>query len=199
MEHAVKATLREERHAAPLPEHDGSLLQRVQEGDLSALGVLYDRHFQAVLRFGRCLLQDKSEAEDVAQEVFITAARVASSFDGRPSSRAWLFGIAARLVLNRARRGARFLRFVQRLGTHASEAQIALPEETLLQSELRTELSEALHKLTPSKRVVIVLAEVEGLSGPEIAEALGIPVGTVWTRLHHARSALREQLRRKHP
>jgi RNA polymerase sigma-70 factor (ECF subfamily) len=181
-----------------VPEHDGLLLQRVHEGDLSALGVLYDRHYRAVLRLARYLLPEESEAEDVAQEVFLTAARVASSFDGRPSSRSWLFGIAARLVLNRTRRGARFLRFVQRLAAQSGDAQVPEPEETLLQGELRLQLTEALHKLTPHKRVVIVLAEVEGLSGPEIAATLGIPIGTVWTRLHHARNALRDQLRRTH-
>jgi RNA polymerase sigma-70 factor (ECF subfamily) len=178
-----------------LSESDGVLLARVQNGELSALGVLYDRHYAAVLRFARCMLHEKTEAEDVVQEVFLTAARVASSFDGRPSSRAWLVGIAARLVLNRSRRRARLLRCVQRLGQHTDEPQPELPVETLLQRELRAELTRALDKLTPQKRVVIVLAEVEGLTGPEIAETLGIPVGTVWTRLHHARHALRAQLR----
>lgn len=194
----MKSSAREVPEADFAPEHDGALLMRVHEGDLSALGVLYDRHYRAVLRLARCLLPQESEAEDVAQEVFLTVARVASSFDGRPSSRSWLFGITARLVLNRARRGARFLRFVQRLGEQPSEVKAKLPDETLLESELRAQLTEALHKLTPPKRVVIVLAEVEGLSGPEIAEALGIPVGTVWTRLHHARSELRDELRQKH-
>lgn len=194
----MKSAACQEPEADRAPEHDGWLLARVHAGDLSALGVLYDRHFRAVLRLARCLMQQESEAEDVAQEVFLTVARAAASFDGRPSSRSWLFGITARLVLNRARRGARFLRFVQRLGAQPSEVQVSLPDDTLVQNELRAQLAEALHKLTPAKRVVIVLAELEGLSGPEIAEALGIPVGTVWTRLHHARSALRDQLRQKH-
>jgi RNA polymerase sigma-70 factor (ECF subfamily) len=89
------------------------------------------------------------------------------------------------------------LRFVKRLGEVSSERTESLPEETLLVGELRAQLSQALHSLTPQKRVVIVMAEVEGLSGPEIAQALDIPLGTVWTRLHHARAELRKQLSRR--
>jgi RNA polymerase sigma factor (sigma-70 family) len=193
----VKTALLQPLDETILPEHDGSLLRRVGDGDLSALGLLYDRHHRSVLRFVRCTLHQRSEAEDVAQEVFLIAARVAASFDGRHSSRAWLFGIAARCVLNRARRGARFLRFVQRIGMQQAQAEEALPEQALLQSELRAQLHAALHQLTPEKRIALVLAEVEGLSGPQIAETLGVPLGTVWTRLHHARRDMREQLRRK--
>jgi RNA polymerase sigma-70 factor (ECF subfamily) len=156
--------------------------------------VLYDRHYLPVFHFVQRVLRGGSDAEDIAQETFLTASRIAGTFDGRASCRPWLYGIAARLMLHRGRRAARLARFLSRLVAQPSEPALASPHELLMRSEAQDELSRALAKLSPEKRMVLVLAEVEGLPCEEIARALDIPLGTVWTRLHHARKALKKQL-----
>jgi RNA polymerase sigma-70 factor (ECF subfamily) len=173
-------------------------LQRVADGDLSALGVLYDRHHAQVLRFSQRVLADRSDAEDVAQETFLTASRVAHGFDGRASCRPWLYGIASRLMLHRGRGKARLSRFLAHFAAHHAESD-GSPHELMLRTEQQRVLSAALAKLSQDKRIVLILAEVEGLTAEEIGRALGIPQGTVWTRLHHARRQLRKQLERGQP
>jgi RNA polymerase sigma-70 factor (ECF subfamily) len=101
-------------------------------------------------------------------------------------------------VLQRGRSAARLARFLGRFTGHSPEPAPS-PHELVTQNEIQDELSSALGSLATEKRVVLILAEVEGLSCAEIAQALGIPLGTVWTRLHHARRALRKQLERRLP
>lgn len=178
---------------------DAALLARIAEGELSALGVLYDRHYLSVLHFSQRVMRGVDGAEDVSQETFLTASRMAYTFDGRASCRPWLLGIASRLVLARSRRAARLARFVARLTDHAPDTSAASPQEHASRSEQQDQLIRALATLSADKRLVVVLTEVEGLSCAEVAQALDIPVGTVWTRLHHARRALRKQIERYLP
>ena len=181
----------------PRPERtDGEWLAQLADGDLAALGVLYDRHYSAVLRFVQRIV--RNDVEDVAQETFLLAARIAHNFDGRANCRPWLFGIAARIVMQRGRTGARLARFLGRLSLEPTPAP-ASPYEFVERGELRSTLARALDRLTPAKRVVLVMAEGEGLTCEQIAEALDIPTGTVWTRLYHARRELRAQLSRGEP
>jgi RNA polymerase sigma-70 factor (ECF subfamily) len=176
-------------------ESDADAFARIVQGDIGALGAIYDRHYVAVLRFVQRLTRNSHDAEDLAQEVFLVAARVAATFDGRTSCRPWLFGIAARLFMHRTRRSARLRRFLERLTFQPRSASDS-PQEALLRRELGGELANALAKLSPEKRVVVIMIEVEGLSCDEVAQALSIPVGTVWTRLHHARRTMRKRLDR---
>lgn len=187
------------RKATLSAESDAEALARIAQGDLSALGVLYDRHYVSVLRFAQRVLRGSVEAEDVAQETFLTASRVASAFDGRSTSRPWLLGIASRIVLQRGRGAQRLARFMARFQEQPAEHAASSPHDLASRSELQSNLSRALASLAAEKRVVLVLAEVEGLTCPEIALALGIPLGTVWTRLHHARRELRKRLERHLP
>jgi RNA polymerase sigma-70 factor (ECF subfamily) len=98
-------------------------------------------------------------------------------------------GIAVRLLQQRSRAASRFLAVasalrVVRPGADDSRARLAA----------KSDLERALLRLSEPKRVALLLTEVEGFSGPEVAELLGVPVGTVWTRLHAARKELRELL-----
>lgn len=177
-------------------ETDAEALARLARGDLGALGVIYDRHYLPVLRFIQRATRNAPDAEDLAQEVFLIVSRVAASYDGRPSCRPWLHGIAARLALHNGRRALRFAHFLDKLGAYWKAEASSSPHDALMRSRLGSELERALAKLSPEKRITILLAEVEGLTSEEIACALQIPVGTVWTRLHHARRALRQRLER---
>ena len=180
--------------SATVPDDDAALLARVAAHDGAALGALYDRHHASVRRFvARCTRHD---VEDLVQETFLVAAGRAASFDGRASARPWLLGIAAHLLQRRNRGWARFSRALERLFDRDPEPA-APPDHALARSEASARVERALASLTEVRRVVLVMAEVEELPCEEIARALGVPVGTVWTRLHHARKALREALARE--
>lgn len=163
---------------------DTIALDRVARGDLSALGAVYDRHAVALLRFAS-RAAGHHDAEDLVQAAFLTAAKVAGKYDGRAdNARSWLYGITARLIQERRRSIVRFARALLRVGDGAAGAY-SPPDSH------RSDLERGLDKLSDAKRVVIVLAEVEGYTCDEIALMLQVPVGTVWTRLHHARKELR--------
>lgn len=169
-------------HLVSGPSADTSAFARVAGGDVSALGEVYDRHAHALVRFAASA-GDAADAEDVLQATFIKAAKLANRYDGRADdARAWLFGIAARVIQERRRSVVRYARALLRQG---SSGRIFAPQTD------RTDVERALATLTQPKRMVVVLAEVEGFTCDEIAAMLGIPIGTVWTRLHHARRELR--------
>jgi len=161
---------------------DADALARVARGDVGALGEVYDRHARSLLSFAARAV-GRHHAEDIVQSTFVCAAKVASTYDARgASARSWLFGIAARLVQQRRRSFARLARALLRFDLAASSS----PE-----GEARNDLQKGLLRLSEAKRVVLLLAEVEGFTCEEIATMLEIPVGTVWTRLHHARREMR--------
>jgi RNA polymerase sigma factor (sigma-70 family) len=121
------------------------------------------------------------------QSTWLTAVRRAETYDGRAATaRSWLFGILACLMQERRRSFVRFARAALRLGS-ASEAYSS-------EHESRTDLERSLQGISEAKRTVLLLAEVEGYGCEEIATMLGVPVGTVWRRLHQARTELRSFL-----
>ncbi|MBL8715762.1 MAG: RNA polymerase sigma factor [Myxococcales bacterium] len=184
--------------AVETPEQsDAELLAIVAGGQLSALGRLYDRHHAAVLRFAGRASRNEADAEDVTHTTFLTVARIAGTYDGRASCRPWLLGIAARHLSERRRAGARFHRFLDRL--FGAEPPTPAPEPALEAREALHGVTAALDAMSFEKRVVVLLFEVEGLSGEEIAANLSIPVGTVWTRLHAARKELAAKLPEETP
>jgi len=162
---------------------DATLLERVAQGEVSAMGALYGRHAAALLRFAKRV--DPQDAEDLLHSTFVRVARLSTRYDGRnPSARAWLFAIMTRVAQERTRSLRRFARAVTRF-SELPRRQTASMIDTL------PDLDRALATLSTAKRAVLLLAEVEGFSCQEIATMLRIPVGTVWTRLHHARKELR--------
>ena len=166
---------------------DRARMAAIARGDCAALAELYDAYAPGLLGFARRAV-GRADAEDIVQTTFITAARMAPTWDGRsPSARAWLFGIAARHLKERQRAGSRFARALLGLATEPAHASKGPSGE-------RLDTWAALERLPEAKRIVLVLAEVEGFSGEEIAKMLDIPLNTVWTRLHHGRRAMRELL-----
>jgi RNA polymerase sigma-70 factor (ECF subfamily) len=174
---------------------DAAALEALSRGHISALGVLYDRYQASVSSFVRRATNDASDVEDVVHVTFMTAARAAANFDGRQSCRPWLVGIAARLLHRRKRGLSRWARALRELTVREGERHTDPHRELSARDEVNR-LSKALEKLSEPKRIVLLLAETEGLSSEDIASALQIPVGTVWTRLHHARRDLRRMLGR---
>lgn len=181
-------------HPLPKPSaDDATILRRMRDGDVSALGALFDRYDQDVRRLIARLGVVAGDVDDLVQLTFLEAMRSAERFDGRASARGWLSGIAVMMVRRNRRSVGRLFR---RLAAWATE-----PAEVAESAEARMELAQssararrALDRLSEKKRQVFVLVALEGHSGEEVAAMLAIPVATVWTRLHHARKELRETL-----
>jgi len=169
-------------------QSDAELLARVAAGELGELGELYDRHSESVRSFVARATCGHADADDVVHDAFLTAARIAARFDGRASARPWLIGIAARLVQRRARGLGRIPRILARLAW--TRPEVSDPVEELEARSTLGVVGPAIARMSAGKRVVLLMAELEGMTGPEIALALEIPIGTVWTRLHHARREL---------
>jgi len=169
-------------HRAPTPD-DSTILARIASGDATALGVLYDRYAPTLLRFARRIA--RHDAEDIVQTAFLRVLRLAQAFDpSAPSARPWLYAITARIAQEHRRALRRRVAAMLRLSDHP-------PRMSSTASDVRRDLEHGLGRLSVAKRTVLVLAEVEGFGCEEIAGMLGIPIGTVWTRLHHARRELR--------
>jgi RNA polymerase sigma-70 factor (ECF subfamily) len=177
------------RVAAP---SDAETVARLAEGDLGALGELYDRHHEAVRAFLARATSNAADVDDLVQNTFLGAARIASRYDGRASCRPWLIGIAANLVQRRGRTLGQMMRLLTRFA--AERATTHDPSARIEARDSLHRMAEAVERMRPTKRVVVLLAEVEGLSCQEIANALGVAIGTVWGRLHEARRELQATL-----
>ncbi len=172
---------------------DAELLVKIAAGELKALGALFDRYEPDVKRFIARMGVGPGDVNDLVQLTFLDVTRAAASFDGRASARNWLLGIAA-MIVRRYRRS--LLRVAKGLLAWANEP-VQSPETPGRTFELRESArraAAALARLSAKKREVFVMVVLEGVSGEEAARALGIPVATVWTRLHHARRELRAWL-----
>jgi RNA polymerase sigma-70 factor (ECF subfamily) len=177
------------RQAAPPATPDAEVLRRLAAGEMNALGELYDRYNKTIRRFVARATCNAEDVDDLVHATFLAAAKSASRYDGRPSCRPWLVGIAAQLLRRRRQSFGRLLAMLSSLrGIRPAETD---PRGAL---QARTEVEQSLARLSEVKRITLLLAEVEGLSCAEIAEALHVPIGTVWTRLHAARREVRRVL-----
>lgn len=168
---------------------DAELIEQLTRGQLGALGELYDRYQAPLHRFVARVTRDADDVDDLVQATFLAAAKSADRYDGRASCRPWLIGIAAQLVRRRRRTFARLVAVLSAFGN--TQPSASDPRPTL---QARGDVERALAQLSEPKRLTVLMAEVEGLSCAEVAEALGVPIGTVWTRLHAARRELRRAL-----
>jgi RNA polymerase sigma-70 factor (ECF subfamily) len=185
--------------AAPRGRHadearpDAELVADIAAGDLAALGVVYDRHGEDVRRF-LVRAGAGADADDVLHETFLALTSAAPTYDGRASAKPLLLGIAARLLRGRRRTLARWARAATAWVSAGPTESTRTPEDDASTTEEVAAFERALSRLSEEKRVVFLLSEAEDLSGEDIASALGIPIATVWTRLHYARAALRAEL-----
>ncbi len=149
-------------------------------------------HYSAVFRFcARRLGADL--AEDAAQETFVIAQRVLKNFDGRSKLSTWLFGIAHNTCRNLARKRRMEMSYEN---AWMEEQSAASPESSVISREA---LRRALAKLTPEHREAVVLHELDELTYEEAASVIGVPVGTVKSRLFHAFAQLRRLLTEEVP
>ncbi|MFT3925730.1 MAG: RNA polymerase sigma factor [Myxococcales bacterium] len=147
---------------------------------------VYAAHFHQVARWVRAFGGLDADIDDLTQEVFLVVQRKLASFDGL-NLQAWLYGIARKTVSDHRRR-AWFRRWFRGADPADSEApRSANPGDTLERKEAQRLVAAILDEMSELRRSTFILFEIEGFSGEEIAELEGVPVNTVYTRLHHAR------------
>jgi RNA polymerase sigma-70 factor (ECF subfamily) len=176
----------------PASAADDVLLERVAGGDAAALAALYRRYGSRLFGYLQRYAGDRMVAEEILQDTLLAVWRSAPRYAGRSGVRTWLFGIARRQAHNRLR--------VQEppqlpLDGVAGWADPAPgPAEWAIANAQGAAIAEAFDALAPQQREVLALAFAARMPHGEIAEVLGVPVGTVKSRLHHARAALARSL-----
>ncbi len=177
---------------------EAELIEKASGGDSRAFSVLVERYQRRVTGVAMAVVHNQDDAMELAQETFVRAYGNLSKFESRSSFSTWLYRIAANLAIDFRRREGRHI--VLR-GEEAENEFSRLPSNTgdsyneARRNEVRQRINVALKELTPEHRAVILLREVEGLSYDEISEVLQCPRGTVMSRLHYARTHLREVLK----
>jgi RNA polymerase sigma-70 factor (ECF subfamily) len=178
---------------------DGDLVALVASGKLEALGELFERYESDLRTYVVRLGVSRSDGDDLVQATFLEVMRASHRFDPNYSVRAWLFGIATIMVRRHRRSLANAAARVALWAGVVRHDPAPTPAELLEGDRATRKLHAALARLSQKKREVFVLVTIEGLRGEEVAGLLGIPVNTVWTRLHHARSELRAALAEEAP
>jgi RNA polymerase sigma-70 factor, ECF subfamily len=184
-------------------EADQLLVERAQQGDTKAFGLLVSKYQRRLLRLIMRLVRDQAEAEDIAQETFIKAYRALGSFRGDSAFYTWLYRIGVNTAKNALSLQGR--RAPTQTAFDTEEAQtfddgeflrdINTPDRLLLSKQIGQTIDQAMSLLPEELRTAIVLRELEGLSYEEIAQAMGCPIGTVRSRIFRAREAIADKLR----
>jgi RNA polymerase sigma-70 factor, ECF subfamily len=185
---------------------DEQLFQRYTDGDEQGFQLLMERYEPRIQGFLRKRLNDEERVEDLTQDTFLRIHRARDSYDPSRKFSTWIHTIANNLLKNEFRnRSRRRETIFSELRPEASpsggasrpvefQAEGADPEQETYRSELREAIDTAIEKMDEHHRIPFVMREVEDLSYEEIAEAIGIPVGTVKSRLNRARNSFRSLL-----
>jgi RNA polymerase sigma-70 factor (ECF subfamily) len=185
-------------------DSDAVLMLRVSQGDAKAFAVLVDKYKQPVMNLVYRMIGDATEAEDLAQNVFIQVHKSAHRYRSSAKFTTWLFTIARNLCLNEIRRRSRHPvesletpRFAQE--THSAQQfedrRTPGPTEDLLQSELEEKIQQALAALPEHQRMAILLCRQEDLSYEEIGKVLGCSVAATKSLIHRGRETLKQKLK----
>jgi RNA polymerase sigma-70 factor, ECF subfamily len=165
---------------------DATLASRAAAGDRRALELLLDRHTDRVHAICRRIVLDEQDALDATQEALIAVARGIARFDGRAAFTTWLHRIATNAALDELRRRTR------RVVTTAPRVDLPDPAASTVEQRVaaRLDVDAALAQVPEDFRVAVVLRDLCDLDYPEIAEVLGVPAGTVKSRISRGRQAL---------
>jgi RNA polymerase sigma-70 factor (ECF subfamily) len=183
---------------------DAALMLRVKQGDTTAFGTLVEKYKQPVLNLAWRTVRDETEAEDLAQNVFVQAWKSAARYQATAKFSTWLFTIARNLCLNEIRRRSRHP--AESLDQTRSDNEdqplfqvedprIAPAPDEPLRGELERKVDEALAMLPENQRVALALCRQEELSYEEIAEVLGCSLSATKSLIHRARETLKARLK----
>jgi len=173
---------------------DAELVCRLQAGSLDALGVLYDRHRSLVYRTAVAITGDTEAAADLLHDVFLRLHRFAAHIDPQRPLEPWLYRMTTNQAYTWIKRRRRWLHPLEDMAEWLTGAKKDLPSYQAEADESEQYVQQAVLSLPLSHRGVVVLYYVNDLSLQEISEILEIPVGTVKSRLHYGRQALKKSL-----
>ena len=186
-------------------DSDMALVERALNQDLAAFEQLVARYQNRIMGFVARMLNDREEAEDVTQEVFIKAYRSLDSFRGASSFSTWLYRIAQNLCIDRARKRKRSPQQAYSLDEPIDKDEdrggreipdlSAEPSLGVEREELRRQVRSIVAEMPEKLRSVLVMCDIQGMAYEDIARVLGCPIGTVKSRLFHARADLARRLR----
>ncbi len=189
-----------------LREEDAALLSGIRLGVPSAIEALFDRYHAKVYGLAMSILKNGSDAEEAAQDVFLTVVRKSDLFRGNSALYSWIYRISVNTCLMRLRRGRRsetvpiegFLPVFTKEGAHTRPAEdwSREVERRILEKELGQVIRRYSESLPEKYRTVFGLCDVQGLSYEETADVLDLSIAAVKSRLHRARLNLRERLGR---
>ena len=173
---------------------ESAWIAAIAQGDRNAFEALYGVYSKRVFRYVFRMLRDEALAEEATNDVMVEIWKSAKKFEGRSKPSTWILGIARYKALNELRKRKPDAADV----TEVEPADPSLgPEAEAGSSRLRERLKVALATLSPEHREVVELTFYQGCSYPEIAEITGVPVGTVKTRMFHAKKYLQPHLERE--
>jgi len=186
------------------PDPDAALMLRVKRGDDAAFAELVDKYKQPVMNLVYRFLRDATEAEDLAQNVFLQVHKSAHRYQATARFSTWLFTIARNLCLNEIRRRSRHPADSLEGANPETEDQPArqyedhktsLPADTLLHRELEQKIEQALAELPETQRTAILLCRRDDLSYEEIAEVIGCSLSATKSLIHRGRETLKQKLK----
>ncbi len=186
------------------PDPDADLMLRVKQGDIAAFEELVEKYKQPVINLIYRTLPDATEAEDLAQNVFIQVYKSAHRYQVAARFSTWLYTIARNLCLNEIRRRSRHpadsLDEVHsdnedQPARQFEDVKTFAPPETLLQGELQDKIEEALAELPENQRTAILLCRQDELSYEEIAKLLGCSLSATKSLIHRGRETLKQKLK----
>ena len=172
-------------------DHDDSLARRAADGDSSALDALLRNHTALVHGVCRRILANPDDALDATQEALLAIARKIGSFDGRSKFSTWAYRVATNAALDEARRRGRRPIPTESLPETGRNTRGSTTEDGIAD---RLDVDAAMAQLTPEYRAAVALRDLIGMDYAEIAEVLGIPAGTVRSRISRGRAALADLL-----
>jgi len=177
------------------PISDSECVRRLQRGETDAFEVLVRRHEKTIFNLVYRMLGDYDEATEISQEVFLSAYRAIGQFRGDANFSTWLYRIALNQASTRRKNlHTRQQRYVPMEATEPVSDPQPGPAETMEKKEIRERVQQALNRLEPEDATVILMRDLQDVPYEEVARVLEIPVGTVKSRLHRARQALKSQL-----
>jgi RNA polymerase sigma-70 factor (ECF subfamily) len=187
--------------ASTSPDIDPGLMQRARNGDEGAFGAIMRLHYEPIFRLVVSIVRNEHDARDICQDVWLKVWQKLPDFRGESRFSTWLHPIAVRRALDHLRKRRRWYDRFLPFGSTEEENTVPEPATEDVtradadQADRLQRFNLALATLSPVHRTVLALREIQGLSYEEIAHSTGIPIGTVMSRLHHARRTLAKKLK----
>ena len=173
---------------------DSFLIQSLCDGDLSALGILYDKYRLQVFRTALAITHDRQAAEDILQECFLRVNTYARRIDRTLPLEPWLYRVTVNLAYTWVTRRSRWLTSLEDIIDRLVAPARTMSEHHAEQSELQAIIQQSIDSLPPTQRMTVILYYLNDLSLKEIAYILDCPVGTVKSRLYYGREQLKARL-----